>query len=127
VEPLDTPQHPGQPNLQIHEVPVDQTPMLDPPHEPLSDEPHVLPDLGNFNCDYLFSIIHDIHTAHVDTNCTVPTLDVRPKELDFEVAARRIDEIAKVIQTFITPFSSDHASILGARAQEFKVEGEEYH
>jgi len=97
VEPSDTPQHPGQPNFQIHEVPVDPSLMLDSPREPLLDEPHALPNTGNSNIKHLFPVIHCIHTSHADARRTVPPLDVRPKELDFEVAARRIDEIAKVI------------------------------
>ena len=126
-ESPDTPQHPGQQNFKTHEVPADPNPMLELPREPSSDEPHALPDSGNFNCYFLSPIFHDIHTAHADTHPTVPTLDVPPKESDFEVAARRIDEIAKVVQTVVSHSSSNHASVLGAHAQEFNVEGEKHH
>jgi len=127
VEPLDTSQHPGQPNVQTHEAPSDPGPTLDPPGESLSDEPCALPAPGNSTDDYMRSIVHGIVTAHTDTHRPVPTFDVRSKEFDFEVAARRIDEIAKVIKMVISPSSSNHTSVLGAHLQESKVEGEKHH
>ena len=52
---------------------------------------------------------------------------IRSENLTFEEAEKRIDEIAKVIQLTIPPFFSDHVSVLGARAWECKVEGEDHH
>lgn len=126
AEPPDIQRHPDQPSLQTHEAPVGPSPVLDSPPGPLPNEPHVTPSPGNFGRDYLFSIVHGMHTAHADDSCTVPTSDDRPKESDFEVAAQRIDEIAEVTQVVIPPFYSDHTSASGARSQGSEVEGEEY-
>ena len=99
AEPPDTPQDLDQPNPQAHEVPAEPTPVLSSPHEPSPDEPRALPNPGSLDSDHLLSVTHSRHTAPADDHRTVPISDVRSEELDFDVAARRIDEIAQVAQT----------------------------
>lgn len=44
-----------------------------------------------------------------------------------EWAERRIDEVAEVMHTILPPPGFDHTPVLGARAWESNVEGEDHH
>ena len=90
VEPLNSPQHSGQPNFQTREVPADPSPVLDLPREPLSDEPHALPNPSNPDADRLFSNIQD--SGPQETPVLVPVGPPEPPASHFPAPELRITE-----------------------------------
>ena len=87
-----------------------------------------------FESRYLTNLMPPLTTAILMV-CTVrpdgqneaPTPWVNSDDMSFEEAERYINEIAKVIQLAISPSGSDHATVLGPRAWECKVKGEDHH
>ena len=98
-------QQSGQLRAQTHEIPT----------EPSST--HAFSDSGNFNSDYLHSIVYSIHIV-TDNYSTAQTSYVRPEDSSSEPADRGTDEVAEVTQLVNSPYSSDHTPVLGARAWE---------
>ena len=72
-------------------------------------------------------VILMVCTDHTDDHHEVPTSYARSENLTFEEAERRINAIAKVIQLAIFPSDPDRSTVLGSRAWERGVEGEDPH
>jgi len=71
---------------------------------------------GDSKCDHLLLIVHCMYTVHADNHHTPSELDAHPEKPIPKGDEWRINEIAKVTQSDVSPSHFHHTPTSGPRA-----------